>query len=192
MSYRSLLIAGWITMFSAFIAIPAAYLTFKLEGRVDPPTVITQALLQVFGTLLFIVITRYLKKLLVTRFAFHDTDREIDLMIMANVAAGVIVLGGFAFPPLKETLGIAALVIIVFQGIVQVRFGYRLLKLPDNLSGMLRPFCYANMATGICIASVVLLIFGVVVSAISDLMLGTIFFSLAKQAGEAEADESGI
>jgi hypothetical protein len=179
-------------MFSAFVAIPAAYFTFRLEGSTDSATMMLRALLQVSGTLLFVVIARYMKKLLNVRFAFHDTDRNIDLMIMANVAAGVLVLAGFVYPPLKETLGIAALVIIVFLGIVQIRFGYRLLKLPDDLAGMLKPFCYSNIATGICIASVFLLLVGVVVSAISDLMLGTIFFSLARQAGEAESDEGGI
>jgi len=179
-------------MFSAFIAIPAAYFTFKLEGGADSTTIMIQALLQLFGTLLFVVIARYTKKLLNERFAFHDTDRNIDLMIMANVVAAVMVLAGFVFPMMKETLGIAALVIIVFIGIVQIRFGYRLLKLPDDLAGMLKPFCYSNIATGICIASLFLLIVGVLVSAISDLMLGTIFFSLAKQAGEAESDEMGI
>jgi hypothetical protein len=47
------------------------------------------------------------------------------------------------------------------------------------------------MATGILIASVVLILVGVLVSAISDLMLGTIFFTIARQvkeAGPAEAE----
>ena len=36
---------------------------------------------------------------------------------------------------------------------------------------MLRPFCYANIATGILLASIVLIPFGILTSAISDLML---------------------
>jgi len=173
-------------MISAFIALPLAYLTFKLESKSDVTTLTIQALLQIFGTALFVVITRYLKKLLNVHFAFHDADRYIDLMIMANVVAGVMVLIGLFFSPLKETLGIAAMVIVVFQGIVQIQFGYILLKLQDNLGGILKPFCYSNIATGICIASVVLILFGVVVIAISDLMLGTIFFNVAKQVRESE------
>jgi hypothetical protein len=174
-------------MFSAFIAVPLAFLTFKLEGKPDSTYLMIQSLIQVFGTILFIVITRYMKKLLNIQFAFHETNRQIDLMIMANVASGILVLAGMAFSPLKETLSIAALVIMVFQGIVLIQFGYKLQNLQNNLGGMLKPFCYANMATGICIASVVLIIVGVVVSAISDLMLGTIFFSIAKQVKSSES-----
>lgn len=191
MTYKSLVAAGWITMVSAFIALPLAYLTFKLEGKTDStgPTVL--ALSQVFGTVLFVVITRYFKKLLNVHFAFFDTDRQIDLMIMANIGAGMLVLAGLFFTPLKETLGIAVMVILVFQGIVQIQFGYRLQKLQNNLGGMLKPFCYTNIATGICIASVVLIFVGVVVSAVSDLMLGTIFFSVAKLVREPDSNIMG-
>ncbi|MGB9080077.1 MAG: hypothetical protein WCD00_02180 [Desulfuromonadaceae bacterium] len=188
MSYKTLVAAGWITMIGAFIALPLTYLMFKLEGRANLTAQTIQTLIQVFGTVLFVVITRYMKTLLNLQFAFHDTDRYIDLMIMANVVAGVLVLAGLFFSPLKETLGIAALVIMVFQGIVQIQFGYGLLKLQENIGGMLKPFCYANMLTGLCVASVVLIIVGVVVSAIADLMLGTIFLNIAKQVRYAEAN----
>jgi hypothetical protein len=173
-------------MFSAFIAIPFSYLTFKLEGSTDVLTLALQASMQIFGTVLFIVLTKFMKKLLKEHFSFHDTDRQIDLMIMANIGAGVLILAGTFYSPMKEILGIAALVVMVFLGIVQIHFSYRLMKLQDDLGGMLKPFCYANMITGVFIASVVLLLVGVVTSAISDLMLGTIFFNIAKQIREPE------
>ena len=188
MSYKSLVAAGWIAMLSAFIALPLVYFTFKLESSADLTSLTIQALLQVFGAVLFVVITRYMKKLLNVQFAFHDTNKQIDLMIMANVVAAVLVLVGLFSPPLKETLSIAAMVVVVFQGIIQIQFGYKLLKLENNLGGMLKPFCYANMLTGICVASVVLIIVGVVVSAISDLMLGTIFFNVAKMVKSVETN----
>lgn len=43
------------------------------------------------------------------------------------------------------------------------------------------------MVTGICIASVVLILVGVVTSAVSDLMLGTIFFNVAKLVKKPDA-----
>jgi hypothetical protein len=173
-------------MFSAFIALPFSYFTFKLEGSTDVLTLLLQSSMQLFGTVLFIVITRLTKKLLNDQYSFHDTNRQIDLMIMANVGAGILVMAGIFFPPLKETLGIAAMVVMVFLGIVQIQFGYRLMKLQNDLGRMLKPFCYSNMVTGVCIASVVLILVGVVTSAISDLMLGTIFFNIAKQVREPE------
>lgn len=186
MTYRSLITAGWIAMFSAFISIPFSYITLKLEGSKDVSTLVLQAAMQLFGTLLFVVIARFMKKLLVEQYSFHDTNRQIDLMIMANVGAGILVIAGMFFPQMNETLGITALVVMVFMGIIQIQFGYRLLKLQNDLGGILKPFCYSNMVTGVFIASVVLIVVGVVASAISDLMLGTIFFSMAKQVNKPE------
>jgi hypothetical protein len=142
--------------------------------------------MQAAGTVLFVVITLFLKKLLNHHFKFHDTDKSIGLMVMANVVAGIFIVGGMYISSIKEIAGIAALVIMVFQGIVQIQFGYTLLKLEDNLGELLKPFCYLNMATGICVASIVLILAGVVVSAISDLMLATLFFNVSKQRQELE------
>jgi hypothetical protein len=93
-------------MFSAFIALPFSYFTFKLEGSTDVSILLIQSSMQLFGTVLFIVITRLTKKLLNNQYSFQDTNRQIDLMIMANVGAGILVMAGIFFPPLKETLGI--------------------------------------------------------------------------------------
>lgn len=78
-----------------------------------------------------------MKKLLNRQYAFHDTDRQIGLLITANIGAGILVLAGLCFPPVKETMNIAAIVLVVMLGIVQVQFGYRLLKLQNDLGGML-------------------------------------------------------
>lgn len=43
------------------------------------------------------------------------------------------------------------------------------------------------MATGVLIALIILIVVGVVVSSISDVMLGTIFFHMAKLAREPDS-----
>jgi len=191
LTYRSLITAGWLAMISAFVSIPLTYAAFQLDGRVDSTATGIQIFIQIGGVILFVAITLYLKRFLNARFRFHNTDKNIVLMIVANVVASVFAIMAICFSQLKETLEIAALGIVVFQGVVQMQFGYRLLTLPDNLDGMLKPFCYLNMATGVCIASVVLVIAGVVVSSISDLMLGTIFFHLAKLVREQDSSGTG-
>jgi hypothetical protein len=185
-AHRTLTIAGWLTMISAFATIPMAYLAFKLEDRVDPAGTLILATMQVAGVLLFVAITVFLKRFLNRIFRFHDTDKSIDLMIMANIVAGIFLVGGMYISQIKEASGIAALVMMVFQGIIQFQFGYRLLKLHNTLGGLLKPYCYLNMATGVCVASLVLILVAVVISAICDLMLATIFFNAAKQRKEAE------
>jgi len=141
---------------------------------------IIQTFIQAGGTLLFLAIILCLKKLLNAVFNFHDTDTNIALMVMASMVTGVLTIGIFSFPTLKESLQSAVIVVLVAMGIVQAQFGYRLLRLSNNLGGLLRPFCYANMATGVFLASVVLIPLSIIASALSDLMLGTIFFNLSR------------
>jgi hypothetical protein len=160
------------------------------EGRIDSFANATRMFIQISGTLLLVAILLYLKKFLNSLFKFHDIDRNIALMIMASMMTGAILLGAFSFPPLKESLGSVLIVILVAQGIVQARLGYKLLRLPNNLGGMLKPFCYASMATGICVASVILMPLGILASAISDLMLGTIFFNMASLVTAQQAEAS--
>lgn len=191
MTHRALLTAGWLAMVSAFASIPLTFLSFRLGDNGDPAATAVQIGIQAAGALLFVAITLCLKKLLNARFGFHDADGSIDLMIVANVVAAVLAVVALRFPQLKEALEIATLVTVALQGLVQLRFGFRLLKLDDDLDGMLRPFCYLNMATGVCVASVVLIVVGVLISAISDLMLGTIFFHIAKLAREPDSSGTG-
>jgi len=110
---------------------------------------------------------------------------------MASIVTGVLSIGVFSFPALKESLQSAVIVVLVALGIIQAQFGYRLLKLSDDLGGLLRPFCYANMATGIFLASVILMPLSIFVSAVSDLMLATIFFNISRQAENDELKKDG-
>lgn len=189
MTYKDMITAGWITMISAFASLPVAYFSWKLGGRVDATSTIIQTTIQIVAVLIFLIITLYLKKLLNAHFKFHDTDKCIEWMIKANVVAGILTVIGLQSTELRDTLGIAALLIMVAHGVVQIQFGYKLLKLPHDLGGMRKPFCYANMATGICIASVVLILVGILISAIADLMLGTIFFNMAKHSKNQQHTE---
>jgi hypothetical protein len=176
---NNLKIAGSLAMTSAFLTLPLAYLSYRLEGSADVYADGIQTFIQASGTLLFVTIVLYLKRFLNSLFSFHDTDKNIGLMAIGSIVTGVLAISLYSFPTLKEPLGLALLVLLVLLGIVQVQFGYKLLKLPNDLGGLLRPFCYANMATGILLATVILIPLSIPVSALSDLMLGTLFFNMA-------------
>ena len=94
LTYKAMITAGWITMISAFASIPVAYLSWKLEGRIDATATIIQTTIQIVAVLIFLAITLYLKKLLNAHFKFHDTDKSIEWMIKANVVAGILTVIG--------------------------------------------------------------------------------------------------
>ena len=141
---------------------------------------VIQTVVQIFGTLLFVAIVLMLKRFLNACFNFKNVDRNIYLMVIAEVVAGVLIIAGLYSTPLKESIGDVVLTILVVQGIIQVQFGFKLLKLPDELGGMLKPFCYTNILTGVLLASIVLIPLGIVASAISDLMLATIYLNMSR------------
>jgi len=186
---KSMKKAGWLAMTSAFLTLPIVYLSFRLEGMHNSYADSLQTFIQSAGTLLFLAIILCLKRLLNTAFNFHDTDRNIDLMVIASIVTGVLSISMYSFPALKEPLQSAVIVVLVALGIVQAQFGYRLLKLSNDLGGLLKPFCYANMATGIFMASVVLMPLSIIVSALSDLMLGTIFFNMSRLTRTDNSDQ---
>jgi hypothetical protein len=187
---RNLKIAAWLAMASAFLTIPLEYLSSRLEARTDSEATIIQTIIQIFGTILFLVILMYVKRFLNSLFNFRNTDKNIDLMIITGIVAGVLSVAVLYVTPLKESIGYAGIGILIVQGVVQAQFGYKLLKLPYDLGGMLKPFCYANIATGILLATIVLVPFGIVVSALSDLMLGTIFFKISACVRDVELKNS--
>ena len=61
-------------------------------------------------------------------------------------------------------------------GIIFIVFAIKLLRLPDNLFGLLKPFSYTSIATGFCFATIFLIPLGLVASTIADMILAIIFF----------------
>ena len=177
---KSMKIAGVLAMTSACVTLPLAYLSYQMEGAAKGETAIIQAAIQISGTFLFVAIVLFLKKFINDIYNFTAVNRNLDMMIIADIVTGVLTVIALCVPSVKDSAGYAALTLLVMLGIVQVQFGYKLLKLPDDLGGLLKPFCFANMATGILLASILLIPLGILVSAVSDLMLGTIFLNTCK------------
>jgi len=97
-------IAGLLAMASAFLTLPLVYLSFRLEGMHNSFGDMIQTFIQAVGTLLFLAIILCLKRLLNAVFNFHDTDRNMDLMVIASVVTGVLSIGMFSFSALMESL----------------------------------------------------------------------------------------
>lgn len=189
MSATTLKTAGWLAMISAIITLPLVYLSFRLEGQSDLTAQLLETTIQVLGIVIFVAVTILLKRFLNSTFNFHLTDRLIKLMIKANIVICVMAILSLYLKTLQESLSVFIVVMVVVLGIMQTMFGYQLRRLPNDLSGMLKPYCYLNMAIGITSASVVLVPVAVVLSAIADVMLGTIFFQAARRAAENTAEE---
>ena len=186
MTRNRLTTAGWLAMASAALTVPWIVLTFSLAGGVGEGVKAAEICLLVSGTALLVYLLLTLRRLLQEKFSFRAADGIMALLIKVNIVSAAVSVFGFAVPSLEGSVGVFGIVMVVLIGILQGMFGFRLLSLPADLQGLHKPYCYLNIVTGVCTAVVVLLPLGVVASAVSDVMLGTIFFQAAAALPRAE------
>ena len=174
-------LAGWLSIANALFAIPSIAMSWFLEAIEGSGAKLSQALLTVVGLGLFVYIISSLKKLLNYRFQFHDVDIYISLLIWGNVILATVSLLSLGSKRFEWTMGILSIIAFIVFGILSIMFATRLLRLSGNLYGLLKPFCYTNIVSGICLVTVFLSPVGVIAGAVADVILGVIFFRAAEQ-----------
>ena len=172
-------LAGTLAMLNALLTIPWFIVTFLLTDREWAWLKLAEAFMQTSSVLIFIFTSLSLKKLLNIAHGFHETDRHILWLIKLNFVLLAVSLTGLISPSFASSAGIVSLLFVVPLGVVQLLLGVKLQKLPSDLGGLLRPYCYLNMVTGFSLAAIILLPLGILTGAIADIMLGTIFFQSA-------------
>ena len=178
--------AGWCSITNALIAIPSLAMSWFLETAKGIEPRLSQTILTVVGLGLFLYVIYSLRRLLNDRFKFHDVDIYISLMIWGNVvlaAISLLSLGTGKLESFMETLTVAALIVF---GILSIMFATKLLHLSGNLYGLLKPFSYTQIVSGICLVTVFLLPVAILAGAVADVILGVIFFRAAEQTPQDE------
>jgi hypothetical protein len=178
---EQLTLAGWLSITNAIFAIPSIAMSWLLDTIGGAGAKLSQAILTLASLGLFLYVIISLRKLLNYRFQFHEVDLYISLLIWGNVilaAFSLLALGSLGFEWFMTILSIVSFLIF---GILSIMFATRLLRLPVNLYGLLKAFCYTTIASGICFITVFLAPVGIIVGAVADVILGIIFFRAAEQ-----------
>ena len=174
-------LAGWLSITNALFAIPSIAMSWFLDSKDGIGPVISQAILTIVSLGLFLYIITYLRKLLNIRFKFHDVDIYISLLIWGNVIVSIFSLLFLGSKILERTMNFLSLIAFIVFGILSILFARRLLRLPGNLYGLLKPYCYITIGSGICFITVFLAPLGIIAGAVTDVILGVIFFRAAEQ-----------
>ena len=133
---------------------------------------------------LFMLIAIYIlltfKGLLNSYFSFYNVDTIIAMLIWALVfLAGANIVPLF-LPEYKVNIGIFTLIFTLLCGILNIMLGVKLLKLKEDLFGLLKPFSYLTIAAGILCVTIVLLPLYMIAEVISSILLAIIFFRATK------------
>jgi hypothetical protein len=188
--------AGVFAIISAVLAIPL--LIFSFSGTHSSEGATTKAILLVISLIFGVYVLVSFKKLLNSKFSFHIVDNLITVMILLNVIGTIIALlvgssyqnmtNSFSFDRFrsmnsadsaKVIAAVFAILLVIAFGIIKIVFSVKLLRLRDNLSGLLKPFCYLTLVEAICYVTIFLTILGSLVSIATSVLLGLIFFNTA-------------
>jgi hypothetical protein len=173
MQEKDMKTAGWACVVSAVTTLPLSILAFFV-GAAEAKT--EGVILSITTLFLFIYILHSLRRLLNEEYNFHLVDSYITFLMGVSVVVTTI---SAAVTKPGAAFAIFALIALMSYGVVMIIFAITLMKLEDQLAGLLKPFCYLCIAQGVCKASIILIPLGLLVSMAADIVLALIFFRTA-------------
>lgn len=185
---RRYLIAGWLAMASAVLIVPELGIKLLLE-HISPSLTALSAPISMINLVIGIFLLNMLRLLLNERFAFFKADLIITLMICFNVASFLLEMVDISLQMAGKgsstggTLAIIAVILIYPFFILNIVLGAVLLKMEDDLFGLLKPFAYLTLASGICGVTLILVPLGLL-TAIGALVVEGVIFLRAKERAE--------
>jgi hypothetical protein len=173
-------LAGWLSIASAILIIPEISLAVFI-GFLSPKLEVLLAPLRVVNVVISIFILYMFRKLLNERFDFHRADVLIHVLIAVNIVffflgmidifAGLLGAGkGF-----EIGFSIVAMVLFVVFCIIHIIYGIVLLRLEDDLFGLLKPYAMLIIVSGALGVTVILIPFALLAAIAHMIVLGMIF-----------------
>jgi hypothetical protein len=192
MTQDRLKLAGWFSILNAVITIPIIILGFIIGLKQNIALDFVLVLLTALSILIVIYILLTFKGLLNSYFSFYNVDTIIAMFIWANVFVTGANIVPLFLPEYKVKIGIFTLMFMLLNGILHIMLGAKLLKLKEDLFGLLKPFSYLTIATGILCMTIVLLPLGMITDVISSILLAIIFFRATKCTNKSSEENTII
>jgi len=188
---------GWLSITSAVLLFPSMLLGIILEvGRGPVVLALLIPYVLVFGLsvgLSLYALHRF-KGLLNDRYQFHDVDNLITAIVilgsvMLVVAIGARVVGTFVGINVQDhstliPFAFAGAVFFAMIGlplcILSIIFAVKLLRLRDDLNGLLKPYALTTIVASAMFATLILAFLGFFLDAACSVMLGLIFLRAAR------------
>jgi hypothetical protein len=128
------------------------------------------------------------KILLNERYQFHDVDMLVTIIIIGTIFFTAIVLVFRAMPAINlRIIGAAAIGVIGMPlAVLGIVFSVKLLRLNQSLHGLLKPLAFTNLAACCFFLTFFLALFGLLLAAVFDLLLGIAFLRGEEKEPEPE------
>jgi hypothetical protein len=190
-------IVGWLSITSAVLIFPSMALGIILEVSRKPVILIFLVpYVLLFGIsmgLSLYALYRF-KGLLNDRYQFHDVDNIITAIVILGCVMGLVAIGGkvvgtFAKINVEDPVALLPMVLVAVMFfavvglplcILSIIFAVKLLRLRDNLYGLLKPYAYTTIVASAFFATFLLAFLGFFLDAACSVMLGLIFLRAAR------------
>ncbi len=169
-------LAGWLSIVQAvIILLPKVVLDLFVDHMSLSGYGIIQLItgFQAVGKLVGIYVLFMFRRLLNERHSFHNADTLINALICCYAAAVLIGAVDLVLNP-QFSVMLALPIIDGLSSLISIVYAIRLLKLESNLSGLLKPYVYSMIASGVCGATIVLGEYGRPIFMVSLILLGMI------------------
>jgi hypothetical protein len=179
-------LAGWLAIISAILLIPEIGLGV-LVGFMESDLKVVVVLIPIANLIIGVYILYTFRRLLNQEFNFHSTDAIVTILILLNILSfilGVIELGyGMFVMDWGRNYDLTVVTsVLVFYSIIAIVFAVMLLKMKEDLYGLLRPYAYVTITSGVCGSTVVLSPFGLLAAIVALVIQGMIFLRAEREA----------
>lgn len=170
---------GWISITNAAVTIFILLIRKFLDVADGITLKVINIFLSLFNLGLFVYIHISFKKILNQYLHIYVLDKFIYLVVSSNILAFIFSIWVFNNTTLEAMIANSFGLIVL--GSTYMLFAVKILSLNNNFYGLLIPFAFTIIATGLCFATVILLPLALLISVVSDVILGIIFFRAAEQ-----------
>lgn len=175
-------LAGYVSLFNALITLPVFFYSLLLEGNKRAISSGLQLILISAGcTAIAVFLMVSLRKYVLIKKGFDSIKKPILFLIIGYLISFVLSTVNMIFPSGEKMAALIAVVSLIILGLLQVHLGIRLFHLDHSLNGFRKPYSILLIVTGLLTASIALSPIAMFSSAVSDIMLGTIFLQAAKE-----------
>ncbi len=141
--------------------------------------------LTIIAMLVWVYLILVFKSLLNLRLGYFGADRYILILLVLNAILSVLSILSNANEDVFSPLSIATVIGMIPLGIVAILFGRRLLKNSPDYR-YLSLYAWTNIISGICTATVVLLVLAFPLSLVSTVAMAMIFLNASKELSQAQ------
>ena len=179
-------LAGWLSIVSAITTIPLfglSLVAFMPGGGQSMTLGLFSTLMAILhaGIVAYVLLT--FRDYLIIHGKFHDAEKLLNILVGLTIASAVIQAVVFIFENIAVFSSLLSFALLIPFGVVSIMLGLRLLQLRDTLFGLHSAVSYLFIFVGVTVASIVLLLPGIILGIILDVLLGVLLIQASTTHG---------